>query len=609
MNFPIDIKTFTYNKLPFEDCDAANITILYGDFTNSCKGWISEVFSDLDMESSKANDSQKGDPWLKFLLSLTHAVQSDHDFIKRYADQLTTILPFIFYDRKFFNKDSNSSNSGKKAIKNVADLWNRMVVLCSYSHSLKKNISRSDAQGILVEKNEIKDLQDEIKQKISDLYAQHYNALYFDKNKVIVKKPTMTAALANLPNQNTLFIPVLPSLYALHAMTVLLNGKVGKKQDLFSLEFKNDSLHFPWDAFQIRYSTRKLLNKVKSDLSDTLRSIYQPISPQKEHPIYSEWFFRKSLVPATNEKHLFFKSMNFRVPICKIRKVANEIMKCCGLNSNSHIALLKELPNLLYCVGRGKKHKEIIASIAENQESAHKIDEIVSILRKFCDINFYLKETREDFIQESSKLIDKLAAKDKGVKTSSEEDSTNVDSAKQAKKVSEFLNKFFVFKDINRDILTCYGLNLLPLMEVEEYSGPVKKLGNELKRLLKNKDYKLVCPIEDKNIQKEDKIKSYFLNSKHDISESIFRYMSLENALELIDTYGSTRENQATKPSESVALGLLKGYLAERKIKLNKYVIKESFPLLSKRALEIFGNSCLSMFYQAALHTFGFYDA
>lgn len=340
-----------------------------------------------------------------------------------------------------------------------------------------------------------------------------------------------------------------------------------------------------------------------------MRSIYQPISPQKEYPIYSEWFFRKSLVSGTNEKHLFFKSMNFRVPICKIRKVANEIMKCCGLNSDSQIALLKELPNLLYCVGREKERKETIASIAENQESAHKIDEIVSILRKFCDINFYLKETREDFIQESSKLIDKLAAKDKGVKTSSEEDSTNVDSAKQAKKVSEFLNKFFVFKDINRDILTCYGLNRLPLMEVEEYSGPVKKLGNELKRLLKNKDYKLVCSIENENIQKEDKIKSYFLNSQYDISESIFRYMSLENALELIDTYGSTRENQATKPSESVALGLLKGYLAERKIKLNKYVIKESFPLLSKRALEIFGNSCLSIFYQAALHTFGFYDA
>lgn len=93
MSFSFDIKTITYNGIPLEDYNNATITILYSDFTNSCKAWISEVFSAFDMEASKENNSEKEDSWFKFLLSLTHAVQSDSDFIKHHADELTAVLP------------------------------------------------------------------------------------------------------------------------------------------------------------------------------------------------------------------------------------------------------------------------------------------------------------------------------------------------------------------------------------------------------------------------------------------------------------------------------------------------------------------------------------
>ena len=603
MSFSFDIKTITYNGIPLEDYNNATITILYSDFTNSCKAWISEVFSAFDMEASKENNSEKEDSWFKFLLSLTHAVQSDSDFIKHHADGLTAILPFVFYDNVFFDSKSNSSNRAKKAIKILSDFWSRMVVLCSYSRCLKKKISRSDANGFLVEESEIKGLQSEVRHKLNILYAQQYNALFFSKNKVIIKKPVMTAALANLPNQDTLFIPALPSLYVLHAMTVLLNGKVGKKQDLLSLEFKNDSVHFPEDTIQIRYSTQKLLKKVESELGDTLHDIYQPIFPQKERPTYSGWLFYKFFHSDTNEKDIFFKTVNFQVPICKIRELANQITIYCELNSDSRIALLEKLPDLLYYVGRKKARKEIIASITENQESADKIDEVVSVLHRFCDIEFYVEETCEAFIQKSFDLINKLTVKNKYGSSFLEQDSTKHDNT-----VAKFLNKFFVFKDINKDILTCYGLSHLPLMEAKEYTDPVKKLGKKLKKLLENKKHRLVCSIEDKDIREEEKIKLYFQNNQNTISESIFKYMTLEDSLQLINTYGPTQADQAEKPSESIASNLLKSYLKEQKIELNKYVLKHSFPFLSKRALEIIGNNCLSIFYQAALYTFGFYD-
>ena len=238
----------------------------------------------------------------------------------------------------------------------------------------------------------------------------------------------MTAALANLPNQDTLFIPALPSLYVLHAMTVLLNGKVGKKQDLLSLEFKNDSVHFPEDTIQIRYSTQKLLKKVESELGDTLHDIYRPIFPQKERPTYSGWLFYKFFHSDTNEKDIFFKTVNFQVPICKIRELANQITIYCELNSDSRIALLEKLPDLLYYVGRKKARKEIIASITENQESADKIDEVVSVLHRFCDIEFYVEETCEAFIQKSFDLINKLTVKNKYGSSFLEQDSTKHDN-------------------------------------------------------------------------------------------------------------------------------------------------------------------------------------
>lgn len=130
------------------------------------------------------------------------------------------------------------------------------------------------------------------------------------------------------------------------------------------------------------------------------------------------------------------------------------------------------MPDLLYYVGRKKARKEIIASITENQESADKIDEVVSVLHRFCDIEFYVEETCEAFIQKSFDLINKLTVKNKYGSSFLEQDSTKHDNT-----VAKFLNKFFVFKDINKDILTCYGLSHLPLMEAKEYTDPVKKLG------------------------------------------------------------------------------------------------------------------------------------
>lgn len=604
MSSAFDIKALTYKDHLFEDYNKSILRDFYGDFTKEFREWSTNVFPNVDSEKEF---------WFDFLISMVRSARNDSDFVSKHAESLALFLPFILCDENIFKIEAHSTGRMKKTIKHMVAIWKQVSSLSSYCSFIRANLKRSDGNGLFTEKSEQEELSNEIKSRIYNIYKQYYAILTLEKNKAITRQPELSMSLANLANQNMVVPPVLPSIYALHALTILTGGKTGKKQDLLSRNLKHDGSDLPVDILQIRQSSCALMERTASELKDIFNGIYHVTSPKGDKDFEWSLFFYGGWVQydspvGERARDYFTTQINFKIPMCKIRKVVAQLKKCCELDSCSCVALLKELPNLLYYVGKTDKRQKIIFSIIKESKEANRIEKVVEILRKFCSIEYYLEEDSKKFTQKALKQIKELSNDQVGFLKTNETHFWKPKEKSADRTVWEFLDKFFAFKDVNKDILTCYGLSQLPLMEVKEHGVPMRKMGKRLLHILADEKYSLICPIKDEDIEDVEKIGIYFQGNVATISECIFKNMTLEDALTLIDTYENTGEEEAMEASESVAWDLLEKYLESKKVKLNKYILQQSFPLLSKRALALIGNDCLSIFYQATLYTFGFYS-